>query len=199
MISCNVRLLRNSLFCFLLFFTPVTNIYMAHAEQSLLYYILDGSGSMWGRVEGETKVAVAKATLTRLIQETPDGVNVGLCVYGLRRQGDCKDIEEIIPPGTLDRKKAAEGIEKIIPKGKTPLADSITYAAERIKANGFNTTLVLISDGLETCGKDPCAVTRALREGGLKFVMHVVGFGVGEEEKVQLSCIAKEGGGQLYQ
>ena len=199
MIFFKVTWFRNFLFCFLLFFTLLTNLYMAHAEQPLIYFILDGSGSMWGRVEGESKIAVAKDTLTRLIQETPDGVNVGLCVYGLRRQGDCKDIEEIIPPGALERKKAFEGIEKIIPKGKTPLADSIAYAAERIKNKGFNTTLVLISDGLETCGKDPCAVTRALREGGLKFVMHVVGFGVGKEERDQLSCIAKEGGGQLFQ
>jgi hypothetical protein len=199
MIRFNAMWFRNSLFCFLLFISPVTHLYTAHAGQPLIYYILDGSGSMWGRVEGQAKIAVARETLTRLIQETPDGVNVGLCVYGVRRQGDCKDIEEIIPPGTPDRKKAAEGIGKIIPKGKTPLADSIAFAAERIKEKGFNTTVVLISDGLETCGKDPCAVTKALRESGLKFVMHVVGFGVKEEERGQLACIAKEGEGQLFQ
>lgn len=199
MIFFKVTWFRNFLFCFLVFVMLLTNLYTAHAEQHLIYFILDGSGSMWGRVEGESKIAIAKDTLTRLIQETPDGVNVGLCVYGQRRQGDCKDIEEIVPPGALERKKAFEGIEKIIPKGKTPLADSIAYAAERIKNKDFNTTLVLISDGLETCGKDPCAVTRVLRESGLKFVMHVVGFGVGKEERDQLSCIAKEGGGQIFQ
>ncbi|MDC0357286.1 VWA domain-containing protein [Oligoflexia bacterium] len=169
---------------------------IANAEQSTLYYILDASGSMWGRVEGKIKIQVAKDILAELITEMPAGVDSGLTVYGHRKKGDCTDIEELVPPGIVDKALIKSTINRISPKGKTPLADSIQKTVKALKDREGELTLVLVSDGIETCNQDPCKLTETLRASGIKFVMHVVGFGVGDAASKQLACIADAAGGR---
>ena len=169
---------------------------LSHATS--LYYILDGSGSMWGRVDGEIKIVAAKKVMTRLVNEMPAGVTAGLTVYGHKRKGDCSDITEIIPLGLLDRNQAIKAIQSIKPMGKTPIANSIQLIADKLKDQEDETTIVLVSDGIETCGGDPCAVTKSLKDAGIKFVIHTVGFDVGKKASEQLSCIARVGGGSYF-
>ena len=164
-------------------------------QDPILYYVLDGSGSMWGRAEGEIKIQIAKNVLSDLIENMPTNIQSGLTVYGHRRKGDCQDIQEVIPPGKLDKALALEEIKRISPKGKTPISESITRVVNRIKDIEAKSTVVLVSDGLETCGDDPCKVTEALKQTGVEFVLHVVGFGLSDSDSKQLSCIAKAGGG----
>ncbi|WP_157068023.1 vWA domain-containing protein, partial [Desulfosarcina cetonica] len=163
-----------------------------------LVFILDASGSMWGQVEGTAKIAIAKEVLTRLIGELPDDASVGLVAYGHRRKGDCDDVEELIPLGRLDKKAMVATIQALNPKGKTPISRSVRLTAERIKNLEDETTIILVSDGKETCDPDPCGLVRELKDAGIKFVMHVIGFDVTEEEREQLECMANAGGGQYY-
>ena len=168
------------------------------AEKSLILYILDGSGSMWGRVDGKIKIQVAKEVMTTLLNETPERIDCGIMVYGHRKKGDCSDIELIVPMGTLQKKAAIEKINRISPKGKTPISDSISSAMDKIKDREAPSTIVLVSDGIETCGKDPCAVVKSLKDSGIHFVMHVVGFDVKGDAAKQLACIAQAGGGDYF-
>ena len=163
-----------------------------------LVFILDASGSMWGQVEGRHKIVIAKEVMTDLIQELPAGLKIGLVTYGHRRKGDCNDVEELAPLGPLDRKRLIETIKAIEPKGKTPITHSIQITAERLKALEEETTIVLVSDGKETCEGDPCALVRELRKTGIKIVMHVIGFDVTDAERGQLQCIADAGGGTYF-
>ncbi len=179
----------------LLLFIPAATI---GAEKSLILYILDGSGSMWGRVDGKIKIQVAKEVMTTLIKETPDGIDCGIMVYGHRKKGDCADIEMIVPLGPLQKDAAIEKINRISPKGKTPISDSIIQAVETVKGHEGASTIVLVSDGIETCGKDPCAVVETLKDSGINFVMHVVGFNVKADAAKQLSCIAQAAGGSYF-
>lgn len=168
------------------------------ADKPLIFYILDGSGSMWGRVDGKIKILAAKEVMATLLEETPQDIQCGIMVYGHRKKGDCADIEVIIPTGTLNKEAAIAKINGITPKGKTPISDSITMAVEAIKGTESASTIVLVSDGIETCGKDPCAAVKALKETGINFVMHVVGFDVKSEAAKQLACIADAGGGKYF-
>ena len=68
----------------LLLFIPVAT---HAAEKSLILYILDGSGSMWGRVDGKIKIQVAKEVMTTLLKETPPGIDCGIMVYGSEKRG----------------------------------------------------------------------------------------------------------------
>jgi Ca-activated chloride channel family protein len=67
-----------------------------------------------------------------------------------------------------------------------------------LKSREGETTVVLVSDGKETCEGDPCALVKELKASGIKFTMHVVGFDVTPEETKQLECIAKAGGGEYF-
>jgi Ca-activated chloride channel family protein len=80
----------------------------------------------------------------------------------------------------------------------TPITLSVKQTAEKLKTTEQDSTIILVSDGKETCAGDPCALVRELRKSGAKFIMHVVGFDVTKEEKKQLECMAKAGGGSYY-
>ena len=167
-------------------------------ESGNLMFILDASGSMWGQVEGKAKIAIAKEVLTGLIKELPDDAVVGLVAYGHRRKGDCNDVEELVPLGKIDKDKLTRTIQGLNPKGKTPISRSVRMTAERIKHLEDETTIILVSDGKETCDPDPCGLVKELKEAGIRFVMHVIGFDVTKEEKAQLECMAQSGGGEYF-
>jgi Ca-activated chloride channel family protein len=173
----------------------------ARSEGNVLYFILDASGSMWERAGGKPRIVIAKEILSELIEQTPEQIRAGVTVYGHRRKGDCSDIEEIVSLKNLDpmtKFRAKERISSINAMGKTPITDSIQQTVDRLKGEEGESTIVLISDGLESCGKDPCALTKKLKSAGINFVMHVVGFGLMDHQKKKLACIADAGGGTFF-
>ena len=158
--------------------------------------VLDGSGSMWGQIDGVNKIVIAREVLGTILDDFPAEENLGLTVYGHRERGDCADIETMVPsgPGTVGAiRAAAEGIN---PRGKTPMTDAIVAAAEALRFTEERATVILVSDGVETCNPDPCAAARALEEAGIDFTAHVVGFDVTDPEALsQMQCLADETGG----
>ena len=171
---------------------------VAASTNANMVFILDASGSMWGQVEGKAKMAIAKEVMADLIQDLPDGMNVGLVAYGHRKKGDCKDVEELVALAPVDKRVLVAKINAISPKGMTPITLSITETVKPLKTREGETTVVLVSDGKETCEGDPCALVKELKASGVKFTMHVVGFDVTAEETKQLECIAKAGGGEYF-
>ncbi|MFH1135385.1 MAG: VWA domain-containing protein [Pseudomonadota bacterium] len=157
--------------------------------------ILDASGSMWGRIGGKAKITIAQEVLSGIIQDLPSDLQAGLTVYGHRKIDDCNDVEELVQFAPLDRNRLISIIRSLKPKGKTPIAHSIMLAADKMKPLGQAGTIILVSDGEETCGGDPCKLTADLKAKGLDFTMHVVGFGVKGAASEQLACIARAGGG----
>lgn len=180
---------------FLLFL--VLFVSSAVAQENTIYYILDSSGSMWGRVDGQMKTIVAKDVLSDLIKNTPENISIALSTYGHRKLGDCSDIEELISIEE-GRDRALDKFQKIKPKGKTPMADSVRMAFDKVGKLDGPSTIVLVSDGIETCNPNPCNVVREIFESSTKVKLHVVGFGVNEETKSQLKCFAEKGRGNYF-
>lgn len=166
--------------------------------QGNIVIILDASGSMWGQVGGGTKIAIAKKTLTELIINLPDNVAAGLVAYGHRKKGDCQDVEEIVPLAPVDRKRLTQAVKALTPKGMTPITESLRKTAQGLRGVEQETTILLVSDGKETCEGDPCSLVTTLKESGIKFVVDVIGFDVTDAERQQLECIAKNSGGVYY-
>jgi hypothetical protein len=165
---------------------------------SAFLFILDASGSMWGKVEGRGKIDIAKEVLGNLIKNLPENIYVGFMVYGHRKKGDCRDVELMVPIGPLDKESLVNQINAISPKGKTPIGLSIERASDALKTTEEECAIILVSDGKETCEGDPCALVEELRASGIDFIMHVIGFDVSKKEREQLECIAKAGGGEYY-
>jgi Ca-activated chloride channel family protein len=169
----------------------------ATASSSTTLFVLDASGSMWGEIEGGHKIVIARDVFGKLVDDLPGDAEVGLIAYGHRREGDCSDIETLVPIGPLDMQQLKETVNGLNPKGKTPITASIQQAVDLLRDREGGAAVILVSDGLETCGGDPCAAVRLAKDEGLDFVLHVVGFDVAGEDVSQLECAAQAGGG-LY-
>ncbi|GHC46868.1 vWA domain-containing protein [Neogemmobacter tilapiae] len=160
--------------------------------------IMDGSGSMWGRIGKQPKLKIAKRAVNQFLKRLPDDIEVGLMAYGHRREGDCDDIQVLVKPGeATDRKinKALAGMKFL---GKTPIADSLREAAEALDYEDEAATIILVTDGTESCRANPCDMAADLESDGYDFTVHVVGFGLKPAEGRRLTCIANRTGGKYY-
>lgn len=171
----------------------------AAAQDGRTVIVMDGSGSMWGQIEGRPKLEIAKETLAEVLQDVPQERALGLLAYGHRRKGDCGDIELLVPPapGTVSEVLGSANTMRFL--GKTPLTKAVRQAALGLRSTEEAATVILITDGIETCEGDPCALARELEAGGVDFTAHVVGFGLSREEGASLSCLATETGGRYIE
>ena len=80
------------------------------------------------------------------------------------------------------------------PKGKSPLTEAVRRAAKELALTDRPASVILFSDGIETCGGDPCSLAQELKSEGVNFTAHVIGFSVSANEK-QLACLAELTGG----
>jgi hypothetical protein len=167
------------------------------AHGSTVLFVLDASGSMWGQVDGTAKIEIARKVLNDLIADLPDDVEVGLEAYGHNRKNDCTDIQMVAPVGS-DRQTLVAAVAGLSPKGMTPLTESVRLAGAALKEKEGATSIVVVSDGKETCEGDPCTAASEIRASGTDLRIHVVGFDVTPDEAAQLNCIAENGGGKYF-
>jgi Ca-activated chloride channel family protein len=179
-----------------LFLLPISAPAQPLPDTARTIIVLDGSGSMWGQIGGRPKLEIAREVLGQVLADIPADRELGLMAYGHRRRGDCGDIELVVPPapGTAGQITAAANAMRF--QGRTPLTDAVRQAARALNFTENPATVILITDGIETCNADPCALGRELAAAGVGFTAHVVGFGMTAEEGAQVACLAQETGGQ---
>ena len=165
------------------------------ADQSKVMVVLDASGSMWGQIDGQSKIVIARQAIRDLMKDWDPSIQVGLSAYGHRRKGDCGDIQTLQPVGPLNPKDLMQAVNSIRPKGKTPLSEAVRRAAEELKYTEEKATVILVSNGKETCDADPCALGNELEQLGVDFTTHVIGFDVKKSETQGLQCLADNTGG----
>ncbi|WP_158589751.1 vWA domain-containing protein [Gemmobacter lutimaris] len=166
-------------------------------ERSII--VLDGSGSMWGQIDGRPKLDIARDALGEVLAGIPADTSLGFMAYGHRNKGDCSDIELIVPPAPGSAPAISAAAAKMRFLGKTPLSEAVRRAAAEMRATEDKATVILITDGIETCAADPCAVATELESQGVDFTAHVVGFGLTKEEGRQVACLAENTGGKYIE
>ena len=160
--------------------------------------VLDASGSMWGQIQGRTKIEIAREAVGTMLQSWPRNQQLGLMAYGHRSKGNCADIEMLKGPATVDAAAMQQAVNALQPKGMTPISAAVRMAAEQLKFSERKATVILVSDGEETCHADPCALGAELEKLGVDFTAHVVGFDIDKnpKAKAQLQCLASSTGGR---
>lgn len=190
------RLASAALLVALLAWWPQVSARSAQQQATILVY--DASGSMWGVLpEGSTKVEVARRVLGEFFASRDDSVPIGVVVYGHNRRGDCADIEVVAPVAVHDADGLAARLNRINPVGMTPLTDALNRAAGEIPVTAETADIILVTDGLETCNADPCALAARLATQGIRIRAHVVGFGLSDEQAGAMACISEATGGLL--
>ena len=169
----------------------------AQAETNALV-VLDNSNSMWGQVDGVNKIVTARKMLEDFLQQLPGDVNVGLLAYGFNREADCTDIEVVTSVSAGTSGEVIERANRMLPKGKSPIADALEMSAIQFPDASANNNIILFSDGVETCGGDACQVAADIAANNPGMRVHVVGFDVNAEERSVLQCIAEASGGSYF-
>jgi ribosome maturation factor RimP len=171
--------------------------------------ILDSSGSMAEELpSGQTRIEAAKQVLDQVIDAIPDrsGINVGFRVYGHKgtnteagKAESCQSTELKVPIKGVNKDALRAQVDSYKPVGWTPIALSLREAGSDFPpaADDVTNAIVLVTDGLETCGGNPCTASRALKQGNSAITTHVIGFALAEQERQNLQCIVDESGGML--
>lgn len=174
------------------------NVVIAQSTDSPILFIYDASGSMWGKIGSDYKKDIASEVLSQTIDQLEDEQKIGLIAYGHRVKSDCRDVEEMIDINNRDKSVLKSTIKTINPLGKTPLAYSAEIAIEKIRQTSSSTTIILITDGIESCNGNLCKVIQLAKKEGIEFKLHIVGFGIKEGDIEALKCATKEGDGNYY-
>ena len=179
----------------------------AGSTDAELAIIMDASSSMLQPDEGGTRLDVAKGAATDLVDSLPDTANVGMLAYGTQ-VGDapenhapgCEDIRTLAPVGAVDKDRLRAEIAGLEARGYTPIGNALRAAADELSPDASERSIVLISDGIDTCAPPPpCEVAAELADEGVGLAVHVVGFRADEATRAELECIAGATGGTYRQ
>ncbi len=180
-----------------------------HASEPLnILFLLDCSLSMKEKMKDQTqKIEAAKQVLQRALARIPGDVNTGLRVFGQGNSAggffmnDCLQTALLVPLGQGNRRAIIEQVRGIRAFGMTPL----TYALQQAARNDFigvtgKKVIILISDGADTCGGDPCRLITMLPAYGIRIKIDVVGLDLkhDREARAELNCITENSGGKYY-
>ena len=161
-----------------------------------ILFVFDASQSMLGRWQSGRKIDIAKQLLTNITDSLKDVKNLelGLRVYGHQRSfppQDCDDtrLEINFIPSNVFADRIKGKLSMIRAKGTTPIAKSLEEAAADFPLDNSRNIVILITDGKEECGMDPCAVSRLFAKKGIILKPFVIGIGLDKSWKDNLDCV----------
>lgn len=167
------------------------------SEPATAVILFDGSGSMWGTPQGETKpkFIMAREALKQSFTTLPAEARLGLISFGHRRQGDCNDVETIVKAEAGAAELIDGALEKLSPKGRGPITSALKEAAKELGPQSAPASIILIHDDADNCLADPCSTIGELRRAHPKVAIHVVSIAAKREDAQKLQCLARQTGG----
>ncbi|MGQ0456730.1 MAG: vWA domain-containing protein [Hyphomicrobium sp.] len=168
------------------------------ACQSDAMIVFDASGSM-GTTDRSLKrprIARVKQAMSTVIPDIAQLRRLGLIVYGEGEYNDCNSIELRLKPTANAADMLLAEIAGIDPRGRTPLTQSVVNAAEALAYREREAVIVLLTDGEETCGGDPCKAAAVFKKAAKNLTIHVIGYRTETEGYFTARCMADLTGGQ---
>ncbi|SFE50957.1 vWA domain-containing protein [Alteribacillus iranensis] len=168
--------------------------------------LLDASGSMSAVIDDRTKMGLAKDAINDFVASMPEGVHVGLRVFGHEGSSEkedkeisCDSTELVYGLETYDSNTFNESLKQFEPTGYTPLAKAIEEAkGDFANAGDAQQNIVyVVSDGVEACGGNPVAAAKDLQESDIEAAVNIIGFDVSSSDQKELREIADVGGGSF--
>lgn len=164
--------------------------------------ILDASGSMKALLGKQTRWATAQAVLKDVVSKLPKDFSVGLRAYGHTLPSTdpktCTDSALVVPVAPLNPASLLAAAARLAPRGETPLVYSILQTPADLKKVGGG-TVILITDGEESCKGDFAAAAKTLKDAGLTLTLNIVGFTLkSAPAQAQLGGLAESTGGHYY-
>jgi len=163
-----------------------------------ILFIFDASQSMLGRWQSGRKIDIAKNLLINMVDSLRNFKNleIGLRVYGHQKgypPKDCDDtkLEINFLPSNLAADMMKAKLNMIRSSGTTPIALSLEEGAKDFPSTNARNIVILITDGKEECGMDPCAVSRLYQRKGIILKPFVIGVGLDDSWKNTFDCVGR--------
>ncbi len=165
-------------------------------ELTRILFVMDASNSMNAFWENEPKINVARRILLESLApiENAPNVELALRIYGHQTRiepgkQDCDDTKLEVPFGPHQGDAIRQKMNAVHCLGTTPIARSLEKAAHDFPDTKARNVIILITDGIEACDEDPCAVSRALQAKGIMLKPFVIGIGLEDAGKYSLKCV----------
>ena len=177
--------------------------------------VFDASGSMASMGYNgldQPRIVDARTAMREALPGITPFRRVGLITYGPGSGDACANIELRLPPTPNAAAAIISEIDQIQPAGDTPLTEAVLAAAETLMYREKPGTVVLVTDGKETCDGATCAVAQELFSDGVALTVHVIGFKVradffqwqgtetdgGGPVETAAACLSERTGGQYF-
>lgn len=160
-------------------------------------FMFDASLSMSDVWQKTPKIDIAKRVLIEIVDSLQHVPNLQMALrtfgadYSLYPKRNCEDTRLLVPFRNNNAKEIDEKIQGITPRGTTPIAYSLGQCANDFpKCDSCRNLIILITDGIEECGGDPCEVSRELQKKGIILKPFIIGIGT-EDFKDAYSCVGR--------
>lgn len=169
----------------------------AQVTTTRILFILDASNSMNGTWQSGIKIDIARGILSNLLDslQVKPNVQLALRVYGHQSAfppQDCGDTKLEVPFDFNNADKIKSRLKEIQPKGTTPIARSLQLCVNDFPpCTKCKNIIILITDGIEACSGDPCAIALSLREKGITLKPYVIGIGLDVELRDAFQCVGE--------
>lgn len=174
---------------------------LAGGSDTRLLIVLDASGSMARETRDGTSMTAAQSAVDDVLADIDPATQVGLRVFGSEvdsggrpTQAACRDTRLVAPLAPLDRDGLSDAVRSFSPVGETPIGYTVEQAMRDLGTAGRR-SILLVSDGEESCRPDPCEALREAEDSGVDVRIHTVGVRVGDTARSQLRCLAQYSGG----
>ncbi|MCX6294736.1 MAG: VWA domain-containing protein [Bacteroidetes bacterium] len=188
------------------FFLILTSSFSLSAQQvkplTRIEFVFDASFSMFGQWQNGMKMDMAKKMLNEFLDSIQkiDNPNLELAFrcYGhqvpLRPERSCTDTKLEVPFGKNNTTAIKNKLKQIVPKGTTPIAYTLEQCGgdfPSASTPNVRNIIILITDGIEECDGDPCAVSLALQKKGIVLKPFIIGIGLDQSYLNSFGCIGK--------
>ncbi len=166
--------------------------------ETRILFIFDASQSMAITWQKQTKISIARKVLISLVDslEHIPHLQMALRIYGHQSPvppQDCSDSKLEVPFGTGNAGRIRQELRYVVPKGTTPIARSLQLGGSDFPpaCENCRNVIILITDGVEACDGDACAVSLDLQRKGIILKPFVIGIGMDENFSQTFNCIGR--------
>jgi Ca-activated chloride channel family protein len=175
-------------------FSPASAQKKEQKPLTRIEFLFDDSQSMSGRWQTGTKIDIAKKLMSDLLDslQYADNLQLGLRVFGHLKKyppQDCDDSKLEVPFQNNNASRIKKVLNRLVPSGTTPIARSLELCGGDFPSDPSRNIIILITDGIEECNGDPCAVSLALQKRGIVLRPFIIGLGINDEFKKTFDCV----------
>ena len=190
--------------------TKKNNILSSDKE---ILIIFDYSKSMNNSIGYTKRFFLATDAIISVITTIDDNTKIGLRLFGIDNSSDfafqnkqlsdeekrCLSSKLVLPIAKNNTRNIINKFSEYTPFGASPIGYSLRQAVK----NDFTPAvqlkhIILVTDGTENCGDDPCKFIRNLMQTRNDIKIDIIGVSINKNAYSELSCIAGYTNGKLY-